>query len=88
MLFHASLKGMSREANEPELWVVHLRSPRLACDGKPYLKRGLGGQAMKSEGRQQAHHAVWDALARLCQGMVLRYIGIGQDIESSSHTVE
>jgi hypothetical protein len=43
MLFHASLKGALREANEPKWWVVDLRSPRLVPNSKPYLRGRLGG---------------------------------------------
>jgi len=88
MLFHTSLKGACREANEPELWVVHLRSPRLAPNRKPHIKGRLGGQSVKSEGRKQAHHAVRNPLACLCQSVVLGYIGIGQDIQASPYTLE
>jgi hypothetical protein len=88
MLFHASHKGARRKVNEPKPWVVHLWSPRLASDSKPHLRRGLGGQFVKSEGRQQAHNAMRNPFACLCQGVVLGNIGIGQDIQASPHTLE
>ena len=43
---------------------------------------------MKSEGRKQAHHAVGNSLAGFRQRVVLGYVGIGQDIQPSSHTLE
>jgi hypothetical protein len=88
MLFHAGLKGVRGEADKPEPRVVDPRSPRLAPDGKPDLKWRLGSQAVVSEGRQQAHDAMRNPLACLCQRVVLGYVDIGQDIQSSPHALE
>ena len=62
--------------------------PGFPVDPEPDLERGLGGQPVESEGRDQADDPVRHPLASLGQVVVLSHIGVGQDVHPARRVVE
>ena len=70
-------------------WEEHLvLESSLGRIGVPDLGRGLRGQRVEAEGRQQANDPVRYALARLDQALMLAGLGIGQDVDAPARAIE
>ena len=68
--------------------MIDARPPSLSIDRQPDLKGRLGRQAVKAKGREEADHAMGDALAGLDEAVLLRDLNADEPVEPPPSALE